>query len=91
MKAPGGILSFRLAGGREAVKQVLNAVQLCQLTVSLGEVCTLIQHPATITDAIIPEEKRLQMGITDDLIRLSVGIEDVEDIVSDLEQAFAVL
>ncbi len=90
MKAPGGIISFRLAGGLEDVRRVLNKVRLCHLTVSLGEVSTLIQHPATMTHSIIPEKERIAMGITDDLIRLSVGLEDVEDIIADLEQALEV-
>jgi methionine-gamma-lyase len=87
MRAPGGMITFRVKGGQEAAFRMLNRVQLCNLTVSLGEVTTLIQHPATMTHSSIPEPLRRQMGITEDMIRLSVGIEDVRDIISDLEQA----
>ena len=62
-------------------------VELCTLAVSLGSVDTLIQHPASMTHANIPREVRLKMGITDDLVRLSVGIDEPEDIIADLDQA----
>jgi methionine-gamma-lyase len=83
----GGLLSFELKGGLEAGKRVMNQVQLCKLAVSLGDVDTLIQHPASMTHSVVPAEERLKMGISDGLIRLSVGLENVEDIVLDLEQA----
>lgn len=83
----GGLLSFELKGGLQAGKRVMNQVQLCKLAVSLGDVDTLIQHPASMTHSVVPAEERLKMGISDGLIRLSVGLEDVEDIVMDLEQA----
>ncbi len=82
----GGMLSFDVAGAKEAAA-VLDNVKLCGLAVSLGNVDTLIEHPASMTHAIVPEEVRLEQGITDGLIRLSVGIEDVDDIIKDLEQA----
>ena len=65
----------------------MNRVRLCTLAVSLGSVDTLIQHPASMTHAHLSEEVRLQAGITDDLVRLSVGIEDIENIIADLKQA----
>ncbi|MCS1350694.1 methionine gamma-lyase [Mechercharimyces sp. CAU 1602] len=87
MKAAGGVISFRVCGGKEEARHVLDSVKLCKLTVSLGEVSSLIQHPATMTHAVIPAERRQQMGITDNLIRIAVGIEHVDDIIFDLEQA----
>jgi methionine-gamma-lyase len=65
----------------------MNGVDLCSLAVSLGAVDTLIQHPASMTHADVPAEVRKKTGITDDLVRLSVGIEDPEDIIADLDQA----
>ena len=64
-------------------------VKLCSLAESLGGVETLISHPATMTHASVPAEDRARMGITDGLVRISVGIEDVEDLIADLENAFA--
>ena len=66
---------------------MLNRVRLCALTVSLGDVRTLITHPASTTHRSVPRETRLASGITDGLVRLAVGLEDVEDIIADLEQA----
>ncbi|MGE5701333.1 MAG: trans-sulfuration enzyme family protein, partial [Clostridia bacterium] len=85
----GGLISFELKGGLSAGIAMMNQVQLCKRAVSLGDAETLIQHPASMTHAVVPPEERLKMGITDGLIRLSVGIEDVEDIIGDLEQALA--
>ncbi|MFW6410415.1 MAG: methionine gamma-lyase [Halanaerobiales bacterium] len=82
----GGLMSFRLTGGLEDGKKLMNSVELCTLAVSLGDVDTLIQHPASMTHSVIPKEERLEGGITDDLVRLSVGIENVEDIIDDLKQ-----
>ncbi|MBD3207262.1 aminotransferase class I/II-fold pyridoxal phosphate-dependent enzyme [Candidatus Bathyarchaeota archaeon] len=83
----GGMMSFELKGGIEAGKTLMNSVKLCSLAVSLGAVETLISHPASMTHSIIPREERLRSGLTDGLVRLSVGIEAAEDIISDLEQA----
>jgi len=66
---------------------VLDSVKLCTLGESLGGVETLISHPATMTHAAVPEDSRAKLGITDGLVRISVGIEDVEDIIEDLDQA----
>ncbi len=87
MKGPGSMISFSVKGGLEAGKMVMNNVQLAVLAVSLGGVETLIQHPASMTHSKLPPEVREAAGITDGLIRLSVGIEDVEDILDDLAQA----
>jgi methionine-gamma-lyase len=85
----GGCLSFELKGGYEAGIRLLNRVRLCKRAVSLGDVDTLIQHPASMTHSVVPPEIRAQMGISDGLIRLSVGIEDIEDILDDLVQALS--
>jgi methionine-gamma-lyase len=83
----GGVLSFDLKGGLEAGKKLMNSVRLCTLAVSLGAVETLIEHPASMTHVEVPKEERLKTGITDSLVRLAIGIEDVNDIISDLDQA----
>ncbi len=85
--APGGMISFELKGGLEAGKVVMNNVKFCQLAVSLGGVETLIQHPASMTHLTMGKEARESAGITDGLVRLSVGIEHVDDIIDDLKQA----
>jgi methionine-gamma-lyase len=83
----GGMLSFELKGGFEAGKIVMNSVKLCTLAVSLGGVETLIQHPASMTHLSMGETARKDAGITEGLVRLSVGIENAKDIIDDLEQA----
>jgi methionine-gamma-lyase len=85
----GSMMSFELKGGVEAGRRVMNNVKLCSLAVSLGAVETLISHPSSMTHAIVPREDRLKAGITDGLVRLSVGIEGVDDIIEDLDQALA--
>ena len=87
MKGPGSLISFGLKGGFEAAKKFLDNVHLALLAVSLGGVETLIQHPASMTHAKVSKEAKIAAGITDDLIRLAVGIENVEDIVEDLMNA----
>jgi cystathionine gamma-lyase/cystathionine beta-lyase/cystathionine gamma-lyase/homocysteine desulfhydrase len=82
----GGMISFE-TGSLENASRVLENVRLCTLGESLGGVETLISHPATMTHASVPEIERNRLGITDGLVRISVGIEDVEDIISDLDQA----
>ncbi len=82
-----GMISFELKGGIPAGKTVMNSVELCGLAESLGAVETMITHPATMTHAEVPPEDRQARGLTDGLVRLSVGIEDVEDIIADLDQA----
>ncbi len=89
MDGYGGIISFELKGGLESGIRMMNSVQLCKRAVSLGDVDSLIQHPASMTHAVIPAEERRKMDITDGLIRLSVGIEDVEDIIDDLDMALS--
>jgi methionine-gamma-lyase len=87
MSGPGGMISFELKGGLEAGRKMMNSVKLCGLAVSLGGVETLIQHPASMTHASMGREAREQAHITDGLVRLSVGIENVDDILADLDQA----
>jgi cystathionine beta-lyase/cystathionine gamma-synthase len=84
----GGMISFEV-GSLEAAKQVLNHTKLCSLAESLGGVESMISLPALMTHASIPPEIQAQIGITQGLIRLSVGIEDVEDLIADLDQALA--
>lgn len=86
MCGSGGMIAFCMKKA-EDVPVFLDALELCTLAVSLGETGTLIQHPATMTHAVVPEEKRIKYGITDELVRISVGIEDAVDIIADLEQA----
>jgi cystathionine beta-lyase/cystathionine gamma-synthase len=86
-RSGGGVLSFEVHGGVEAGIAVLNAVELCALAENLGAVETLITHPASMTHADVPREDRLRAGITDGLIRLSVGLEDPDDVIADLDRA----
>lgn len=83
----GGMLSFELKGGLAAGEALMNRVQMMTLAVSLGNVDTLIQHPASMTHCNVPREIRLASGISDGLVRLSVGIENVEDILADLDRS----
>ena len=85
MKDYGAMISFELKGGFDAGKTLLNNVKLCSLAVSLGDTETLIQHPASMTHSPYTKEEREAAGITDGLVRLSVGLEDIEDIIADLE------
>jgi cystathionine beta-lyase/cystathionine gamma-synthase len=82
-----GMISFELIGGISAGKMMMNSVKLCQLAESLGSVDTMITHPATMTHAEVPKKDREIRGLTDGLVRISVGIEHVDDIISDLDQA----
>ena len=88
MKGFGSMLSFEL-GSLDAGRRMLKQVRLCALAESLGGVETLISHPATMTHAAVPKEERAKNGITDGLVRISVGIEDVEDLIADLDNALA--
>jgi cystathionine beta-lyase/cystathionine gamma-synthase len=86
MRGFGGMLSFDL-GSLDRAKRFLKTVRLCALAESLGGVETLISHPATMTHASIPPKRREEIGVTGGLVRMSVGIEDVEDILGDLKRA----
>ncbi|RKZ05780.1 methionine gamma-lyase, partial [bacterium] len=87
MKGPGAVMSFELKGGIEAGKTLMNSVKLHTLAVSLGGVESLIQHPASMTHASMGPEARKKAKVTDGLVRISVGIEDVDELIADLEQA----
>ncbi|ASA22472.1 trans-sulfuration enzyme family protein [Paenibacillus donghaensis] len=87
MKGMGGIVSFEVKGGLQQGKKLINSLQLAMISFSLGDPETLVQHPASMTHASIPQEERLKFGITDGLIRISVGLEDAEDIIADFAQA----
>lgn len=85
MRLPGAMIAFEVRGGVAAGKHLMNNVQLCTLAVSLGDTETLIQHPASMTHSPYSKGEREAVGITDGLVRLSVGLEDVEDIIADLK------
>jgi methionine-gamma-lyase len=85
-KAPGALISLILKGGLEAGKVLMNSVKLHTLAVSLGGVESLIQHPASMTHAGVDPEERKKAGIVDGLVRISVGIEDVEELIADIKQ-----
>jgi len=89
MKQHAPLISFELKGGLDAGKKFIDALEICTRAVSLGTVDTLVSHPATMTHYGIPKEERIKYGITDGLIRMSVGIENFEDIAADLTQALA--
>jgi methionine-gamma-lyase len=89
MDGPGTMISFEVKGGLDAGKILMDNVKLCLLAVSLGGIETLIQHPASMTHSKLSKEKKDEAGITEGLVRFSVGIEDVEDIIHDLDQALA--
>lgn len=90
MRGFGGMLSFRIKGGKEQVSKFLKAVRVFTLAESLGGVESLVQCPAFMTHASVPAEKRAQLGITDNLIRVSVGVEETEDLLADFLQALEV-
>ena len=87
MRGYGGIISFRLKGGKEQVSKFLKSLKVFTLAESLGGVESLAQCPAFMTHASVPIEKRIELGITENLVRLSVGIESTEDIIADISQA----
>jgi cystathionine beta-lyase/cystathionine gamma-synthase len=82
----GGMISFDV-GSHDKAKTLVESVRIFALAESLGGVESLIGHPVTMTHASVPKEKRMQMGLTDSIVRLSVGIEDVEDLIGDLSYA----
>jgi len=88
MRAGGGLISFTIKGGKEQAQLFMDSLSLIKIAVSLGDAETLIQHPATMTHSGIPETERLSMGITDSLLRLSVGLEYADDLINDFESAF---
>jgi methionine-gamma-lyase len=89
MRHPGGMLSFELKKGLQGGIEFMDKLKMCLRTVSLGTVDTLLSHPASMTHYSVPKEQREKYGITDGLIRMNVGIENIEDIIADLEQALS--
>ncbi len=87
MRGGGGMISFDVKGGLEAGKKFINSLKLCTLAVSLGDTETLVEQAAAMTHTMIPKEVREAAGITDGMIRMSVGLEDADDIIADLDQA----
>lgn len=87
----GGVLSFRVKGGKEQAWQVINGTRLMSITANLGDVKTTIVHPATTTHGRLSDEDKQEAGITDNLIRVAVGLEDINDLKADLERGFAAL
>jgi cystathionine gamma-lyase len=91
MRDSGGMLSFQLSGGFDGCKRFLKPLRFFTVAESLGGVESLIEHPPSMTHASIPRERRMKLGVSDNLIRASVGIEDVEDLISDLERGLGKL
>jgi O-succinylhomoserine sulfhydrylase len=87
MKAGGGIVTFEVAGGVERGRRFLNALQMCDIVANLGDARTIATHPASTTHSKLSEEQRLRAGITPGLVRVSAGLEHVDDIIGDIEQA----
>ncbi|WP_445957774.1 trans-sulfuration enzyme family protein [Yeosuana sp.] len=87
MKLGGNIVAFEIKGGIEAGRKFLNAIKMCSLSANLGDTRSIVTHPASTTHSKLSEEDRLQVSITDGLVRISVGLEHVDDIIQDLEQA----
>ena len=88
MKKPGSMIAFEVKGGLEAGRNLINNVHLCSLAVSLGDTETLIEHPASMTHSPYTPEERAASNIPEGLVRISIGLEDAEDIIADLEKAF---
>lgn len=87
MKQGGNIIAFGIKGGLDAGRNFINAVKLCSCSANLGDSRTIVTHPASTTHSKVPPAEKITTGITDNLIRLSVGLENVKDIISDLDQA----
>jgi cystathionine gamma-lyase len=88
MRGNGGMLSFQLNGGFDKVRSLFKKLRIFTVAESLGGVESLIEHPASMTHASVPRERRLKLGVTENLIRVSVGIEDVNDLIADLDRGF---
>jgi O-succinylhomoserine sulfhydrylase len=87
MKLGGNVVAFEIKGGIEAGRIFLNRIQMCSLSANLGDTRTIVTHPSSTTHGKLSEGERLDVGITDGLVRVSVGLENVLDIIEDLEQA----
>ena len=91
MQDAGGVIAFELKASLAQTEQFINSLQLCTLAVSLGDTETLIQHPASMTHSTYEPEQRRAAGISDGLVRISIGLEDVNEIIADLSQGLAKL
>lgn len=89
MKLGGNIVAFEVKGGIEAGRKFLNSIKLCSLSANLGDTRTIVTHPASTTHSKLSEDDRLQVGITDGLVRVSVGLENVTDVINDISQALS--
>ena len=89
MKRGGGLVTFEIKGGLDAGKKFLDGLKMISLTANLGDTRTIATHPASTTHAKITSEARLESGITDGMIRISVGLEHIDDIIADINQALA--
>ena len=89
MKGHGGTFSFKVKGDRDEAFRLVSNTKLFTLAISLGGVESLIEHPWTMTHSSMPEDARAAAGITQNLVRVSVGLEDVQDLIADFDQAFA--
>jgi methionine-gamma-lyase len=87
MRHPGAMMSIELRGGLQAGINFMNRLKMCTRTVSLGTCDTLLCHPASMTHYGVPKEQRIKYGISDGLIRMSIGMESIADILTDLDQA----
>ena len=90
MKLGGNIVAFEIKGGIEAGRKFLNKIKMCSLSANLGDTRTIVTHPSSTTHGRLSEEDRLEVGITDGLVRVSVGLENIEDIILDVQQALEV-
>jgi len=91
MGSGGTLVTFEVAGGREAAFKMLNALRIIKISNNLGDAKSIVTHPATTTHSRLPDDQKARLGITPGLVRLSVGLEDVGDLISDIEQAFLVI
>ena len=87
MKLGGNIIAFEIKGGIEIGRAFLDKIKMCSLSANLGDTRTIVTHPASTTHASLSEEDRLEVGITDGLVRVSVGLENADDIIADIKQA----
>ena len=90
MKLGGNIVAFEIKGGLEAGRNFLNNIKMCSLSANLGDTRTIVTHPSSTTHGRLSEEDRLNVGITNGLVRISVGLENVNDIIEDIEQALSI-
>jgi O-acetylhomoserine (thiol)-lyase len=88
-RGAGAILTFGIKGGREAGKKFINSLELFSLLANVGDAKSLVIHPASTTHQQLTPEEQLASGVTEDLVRLSIGLEDVDDLIADLDQALS--